>query len=170
MGVITEHGEFGPPGAQGSLSGLALIGGIIRELGICDLQVVLPSIRRAHDPVPWPGCRDRKGKTRVRPVLGLDHLSSTQDSSPSQTLPKAGPHLFQASSPPVALSWALPTDETVNIRHKLPSAGTIKQEGMMKEREGEEGKEGGREEQMKSLTGHLCVAQKASSPLTMKGE
>lgn len=69
LGVITEHGEFGPPRAQGSLRGLALIGSVIRQLGIRDLQVVLPSIRRAHDSVPWPGCRDRKGKTRVRPSL-----------------------------------------------------------------------------------------------------
>lgn len=69
FGVITEHGEFGPPGSQGSLCGLALIGSVVGELGICDLQVVLPSICRAHDPVPWPGYRDRTGKTRVRHSL-----------------------------------------------------------------------------------------------------
>ena len=66
MGVITEHGEFGPPGTQCSLCGLALIGSIVREFGIGDLQVVLTSICRAHDPVPWPGCRYRTGKIRVR--------------------------------------------------------------------------------------------------------
>lgn len=59
---ITEHGELGPPRAQGGLRGLALIGGVIRQLGVSDLQVVLPGIRGAHDPVPRPGCRDTKGK------------------------------------------------------------------------------------------------------------
>lgn len=61
FGVITEHGEFCSPGAQGGLRGLALVRGIIRELGVCDLQVVLPGLCRAHDAVPWPGCRKRKG-------------------------------------------------------------------------------------------------------------
>lgn len=68
MGAITEHGEFGPPGAQGGLRGLTFIRGIVRELGVCDLQVVLPSICRAHDPVPRPGCRNRKGEPSVSPI------------------------------------------------------------------------------------------------------
>lgn len=59
---ITEHGELGPPRAQGSLCSLALIGGVVRQLGVRDLQVVLPGIRGAHDPVPWPGCGDTKGE------------------------------------------------------------------------------------------------------------
>ena len=61
LGVITEHGEFRSSGAQGGLRGLALVRGIIRKLGVCDLQVVLSGLRRAHDSVPWPGCRKRKG-------------------------------------------------------------------------------------------------------------
>lgn len=55
---ITEHGELGPSRAQGGLRGLALVGGVVRQLGVRDLQVVLPGVRRAHDPVPRPGCRD----------------------------------------------------------------------------------------------------------------
>lgn len=67
MGAITEHGELCPPGAQGGFSGLTFIRGIIRELGIGDLQVVLPGVCRAHDPVPWPRCRNRKGEPSVSP-------------------------------------------------------------------------------------------------------
>lgn len=65
--AITEHGELGPPGAQRGLRGLAFVRGIVRELGVCDLQVVLPGVRGAHDPVPRPGCRDRKGEPSVSP-------------------------------------------------------------------------------------------------------
>lgn len=68
-GAITEHSELRPPGAQGGLRGLAFVRGIVRELGVCDLQVVLPGVRGAHDPVPWPGCRDRKGEPSVSPPL-----------------------------------------------------------------------------------------------------
>lgn len=64
LGVITEHGEFRSPGAQGGLGGLALVRGVVRELGVRDLQVVLPGVRRAHNPVPRPGCRNRKGEPR----------------------------------------------------------------------------------------------------------
>lgn len=64
IGVLTEHGEFGPPGAQGGLCGLALVRGVVRELSICDFQVVLPGVCGAHDPVPWPGCRNRKNEAQ----------------------------------------------------------------------------------------------------------
>lgn len=120
--VITEHGEFGPPRAQCSLCGLALIGSIIGEFGICDLQVVLTSICRAHDPVPWPGCRDRTGKIRIRPSL---EAWTTLSSLPRahhllRSSPKQNQHPFQVSSPHFALSWAPLAGETLKHQTQTP--------------------------------------------------
>lgn len=106
---ITEHGELGPPRAQGGLRGLALVGGVVRQLGVADLQVVLPGVRGAHDPVPWPGCRDTKGKRgEPRPSLGtgLDRPTPRVPSLPTFQ-PHAwwrGLHQAQATSPPSALA------------------------------------------------------------------
>lgn len=109
---ITEHGELGPPRAQGGLRGLALVGGVVRQLGVRDLQVVLPGIRRAHDPVPRPGCRDTKGEGgEPRPSLGTglgpspDRPARQASLSPQVSSPRP---MAGAASRPGHLSSLLP--------------------------------------------------------------
>lgn len=63
--LLTQHGELGPAGPQCSLGGLALIHGVIGELGVSDLQVVLARVGCAHDAVAWPGCRDSMGRVNM---------------------------------------------------------------------------------------------------------
>ncbi len=51
----TEDGEFGPPGPQGSIRGLALVKGVIRQISRQDLQVVLAQLLHTQHAVPGPG-------------------------------------------------------------------------------------------------------------------
>lgn len=51
----TENGEFGPPGPQGSIRGLALVQGVVRQISGQDLQVVLAELLHTQHAVPGPG-------------------------------------------------------------------------------------------------------------------
>lgn len=52
----TEDGEFGPPGPQGGVRGLALVQGVIRQFSRQDLQVVLAQLLHTQHSVPGPSC------------------------------------------------------------------------------------------------------------------
>lgn len=54
---LTEHVEFGPPGAQRGLRGLTLVQGVVGQLGVGDLQVVLADVQSPLHAVPRPRCR-----------------------------------------------------------------------------------------------------------------
>lgn len=62
---LTQDSQLCPPGSQCRFRRLAFVHGVVRELGIDNLQVILAGISCPDDRVPWPGCGKRWDRVKI---------------------------------------------------------------------------------------------------------